>query len=243
MGNLNCYFGGSCFRNERRNIHLMSRKSPTSWARIIHFWPHKRVHPINDSEEAPTESLLEDLDLPSDRADEKAPPTPKVNGTNDENATCVGTTPLLTGNLADADEEAPPVDLLEDLTDDRTEEEIPLTAKEDARAGENPPPEDLLKDRAEEEASPISKVVSVESENECILESIYDSGNECNTDKMLDSSWSNQDEDATEYYFESNEESDQESNSLHMSRYPLLLLLREAVGSAVSEEEDREEET
>ncbi|KAI4537010.1 hypothetical protein MG293_013213 [Ovis ammon polii] len=146
---------------------------------------------------APTESLLEDLDLPSDRADEKAPPTPKVNGTNDENATCVGTTPLLTGNLADADEEAPPVDLLEDLTDDRTEEEIPLTAKEDARAGENPPPEDLLKDRAEEEASPISKVVSVESENECILESIYDSGNECNTDKMLDSSWSNQDEDAT----------------------------------------------
>ncbi|KAG5202225.1 hypothetical protein JEQ12_003615 [Ovis aries] len=147
--------------------------------------------------ETPTESLLEDLDLPSDRADEKAPPTPKVNGTNDENATCVGTTPLLTGNLADADEEAPPVDLLEDLTDDRTEEEIPLTAKEDARAGENPPPEDLLKDRAEEEASPISKVVSVESENECILESIYDSGNECNTDKMLDSSWSNQDEDAT----------------------------------------------
>ncbi|XFF85651.1 hypothetical protein AB1E18_011870 [Capra hircus] len=189
MGNLNCYFGGSCFRNERRNIHLMSRKSPTSWARIIHFWPHKRVHPINDSEEAP------------------------------------------------------PADLLEDLTDDRTEEEIPLTAKEDARAGENPPPEDLLTDRAEEEASPISKVVSVESENECILESIYDSGNECRADQMLDSSWSNQDEDATEYYFESNEESDQESNSLHMSRYPLLLLLREAVGSAVSEEEDREEET
>ena len=28
-----------------------------------------------------------------------------MDGTNDENATCVGTTPLLMGNLADADEE------------------------------------------------------------------------------------------------------------------------------------------
>ncbi|CAN0568448.1 unnamed protein product [Rangifer tarandus platyrhynchus] len=91
-------------------------------------------------------------------------------------------------NLADADEEggtvlpagigetphssllqgirAPPADLLEDLPNDRTEGEIPLTPKEDATAGENSPPEDSLKDRAEEEASPISKVVSVESENE-----------------------------------------------------------------------------
>ena len=32
-------------------------------------------------------------------------------------------------------------------------------------------------------------------------------------------------------------------SSLQMSRYSLLLLLREALGSAVSEEEDREEET
>ncbi|XP_070330522.1 uncharacterized protein [Odocoileus virginianus] len=188
MGNLNCYFGGSCFRGERRNIHLKSRKSPTSWARIIHFWPHNRVHPINDSEEAPTEAVLEDL--PSDRA-EKAPPTPK----------------------------------------------------EDATAGENSPPEDSLKDRAEEEASPISKVVSVESENECILESIYDSENKCSTGQMLESTYSSQDEDATDYYFESNEESDQESTSLHMSRYSLLLLLREALGSAVSKEDDMEEET
>ncbi|CAI9179318.1 unnamed protein product [Rangifer tarandus platyrhynchus] len=239
MGNLNCYFGGSCFRDERRNIHLKSRKSPTSWARITHFWPHNRVHPINDSEEAPTEAVLEDL--PSDRA-EKAPPTPKADGTNNDDSTCVGTTPLLMRNLADADEEAPPADLLEDLPNDRTEGEIPLTPKEDATAGENSPPEDSLKDRAEEEASPISKVVSVESENECILESIYDSENECSTGQMLESTYSSQDEDATDYYFESNEESDQESTSLHMSRYSLLLL-REALGSAVSKEDDMEEET
>ncbi|XP_055275718.1 uncharacterized protein LOC129551618 [Moschus berezovskii] len=206
----------------------------------MNFWPHNRVHSLNNSEEAPAEAPLENL--PSDRAEEKAPPTPKVDETNNENGTCVGTTPLLMRNLADADEEAPSADLLEDLTDDGTEE-IPLTAKEDATAGENSLPEDSLKDRAEEEAPPMSKVVSVESEDECILESIYDSENEWNTDQMLESSYSSQDEDATEYHFESNEESDQESNSLHMSRYSLLLLLREALGSAVSEEDDREEET